>query len=75
LGANRKLMTIVKNADRQQQQEKETGQLVAAMLNSEGKATDKPSRKYKSVVHGCEIDLRHFTNWLVTISPEILSSI
>jgi hypothetical protein len=44
------------------------------MLNSRG-ASDEPTGKYKSVIHGCEIDLPRSANWLVMISPETLSSI
>jgi hypothetical protein len=50
--------------------EKETGQLVASMLISDDEETNEPTGKYKSVVHGCEINLQRFSRWLLLMSPQ-----
>jgi hypothetical protein len=59
--------------------EKETGQLVASMLLmliSDDETTDEPTGTYKSIIHGCEMDVQQFSMWLEgTISPEQLCSI
>ncbi len=48
--------------------EKETGQLVAKMLISDDESTfEKPTGKYKSKVHGCDVDLTRFATWLAMI--------
>ena len=51
--------------------------MVASILRSddESSTNDEPTGKFKSKVHGCEVDLPRFATWLAMIPPQELRTI